>query len=95
LSTEEHAQIQVIEDAFQRHTRRLYEAKRDELERMHAKMKEACLELEATDPNLFKKAMIKMPAGVYFPIERRLPVDTPPVVGWNHDNALSTAVSKK
>lgn len=90
----ERDQREVIEDAFQRHNRRLYEQKRDELERMHAKMKEACLELEKTDPILFKKAMIK-PAGLYFPIERRLPVDTPPVIGWNHDNALSTAVDKK
>lgn len=85
---EKHA---LIEKAAENWNRMRYEAKRTELDRMYAKMKEACLELEKTDPSLFKKAMIKE-MGQYFPIERRIPVDTPPVIGWNHENRLSTAV---
>jgi hypothetical protein len=58
------------------------------LERMHGKMKEACVALEQADPVLFQKAMVKT-VGDYFPVERRLPVDTPPARGWPSDDEAS------
>jgi hypothetical protein len=70
-----------VEETFAKYREINFEKKQDEIERMYMKMKEACLELEKTDPILFKKAIIKR-RGEYFPIERRIPTDTPPRNGW-------------
>ncbi len=88
---EEREKRKVIELAWWKECERRFVEKRDELERMHRKMKEACLDLEQTDGRLFQLAMVK-PMGEYMPIERRIFTDTAPAMGWNHENRLSTAV---
>ena len=71
-----------------------YNQKKAELERMYAAMKRANLELEQSDPELFKKAQVRV-HGEYFPLERRQLCDTPPVIRWNSENLLSTSIIKK
>lgn len=92
LSPEMNRQLRLVDTAWQRYSEQKFLRKRDEIERMHRKMAEACLELEKSDPFLFKCAMVRT-LGDYMPIERRLPVDTPPLRGWNHENALDTKVN--
>lgn len=46
-------------------------------------MREACEELSRVDPRLYRIATSKKAVG-YFPIEMRIPTDTPPRDGWNH-----------
>jgi hypothetical protein len=74
-------QTRFVESTWTRYTRHRYAMKKDELDRMHASMKQACLALELADPILFRKAMEKT-VGAYFPLERRVLVDTPPTDGW-------------
>jgi len=67
-----------IEETQTLYKERIQQTNKDEIERMYACMRKACLALEETDALLFRKAMIQ-PLNSYFPIDRRIPVDTLPV----------------
>lgn len=86
-------QVEFAELTWQKHQQELYINKKEELDRMYVKMREACIELEKTDADLFRQAMVRE-LGQYMPIQRRVMTDTLPEGGWNHENALSTAVKK-
>jgi large subunit ribosomal protein L40 len=58
-------------------------ARERELERQYNKIRDACEELKRTDERLFRNAVSKKEVGT-FPIELRIPTDTPPRNGWNH-----------
>ena len=87
-------EMRVIENTWTQYQEHRFLQKRDELERMHAKMREACIALEHNDVRLFKLAMQK-PMGEYFPIERRVFVDAPSLNGWNHANDVPTGAFKQ
>ena len=65
---------------YQRKTRT---AREKELERQYNKIRDACEELGQTDERLYRIAVSKKGAGMY-PIELRIPTDTPPRSGWNY-----------
>lgn len=85
-------QMRLIENIWALYQERRFLEKRDELERMQRNMRDACLELERLDTRIFKMAMVK-PAGEYFPIDRRIFVDTPAANGWNHSNEVTSSSS--
>jgi large subunit ribosomal protein L40 len=58
-------------------------ARERELERQYNKIRDACEELKRTDERLFRNAIGKKEIAT-FPIELRIPTDTPPRKGWNH-----------
>jgi len=58
-------------------------ARERELERQYNKIRDACEELARTDGRLYRVAVAKKEVGT-FPIELRIPTDTPPEKGWNH-----------
>ncbi|KAI5788437.1 mitochondrial ribosomal protein L28-domain-containing protein [Geopyxis carbonaria] len=58
-------------------------AREEELERVYNKIREACEELGKTDARLYRIALAKKDVGT-FPIELRIPTDTPSRTGWNH-----------
>jgi len=60
----------------QKHQREL------ELERQYNKVHEACEELRKCDEKLYRIAIDRKGIG-YFPIELRIPTDTPPKGGFN------------
>ncbi|KAF8245284.1 hypothetical protein K440DRAFT_634806 [Wilcoxina mikolae CBS 423.85] len=59
-------------------------ARERELERQYNKIRDACEELAKTDERLYRVALGKKEVGT-FPIELRIPTDTPPRKGWNHE----------
>ncbi|KAF8535560.1 mitochondrial ribosomal protein L28-domain-containing protein [Trichophaea hybrida] len=58
-------------------------ARERELERQYNKIRDACEELAKADERLYRVALGKKEVGT-FPIEMRIPTDTPPRNGWNH-----------
>lgn len=54
-----------------------------ELESQYNKIRDACEELATLDGRLYQVAIGKKDVGT-FPIEMRIPTDTPPRKGWNH-----------
>lgn len=87
------AHSQLIEDTHKLYERERFERKRDQLERMERSMAAACLALERVSPVLFRAAMVRA-LDEKMPIERRVPLDTPPLGGWNHENRLRTDVRR-
>lgn len=55
-----------------------------ELERQYNKIRAACEELRKTSPGLYRRAMAKSTFR-YPTVEMRIPTDTPPKGGWNHE----------
>lgn len=72
-----------IHRAWLLYQRKLRTARELELERQWNSMWEACEELARVDQRLYRIATSKKETG-YFPIELRIPTDTPPREGWNH-----------
>lgn len=54
-----------------------------ELERQYNKIREACEELARTDGRLYRVSLSKKDIGT-FPIDIRIPTDTPGARGWNY-----------
>ncbi|KAK9467733.1 mitochondrial ribosomal protein L28-domain-containing protein [Lipomyces arxii] len=81
-----------IHRAWQLHSRNKRTARRVELEQQYQKMKLACDELEKASPYLFKSALVKE-SPVRFPLEYKIPTDTPPRRIW--DSAWKPPVEMK
>jgi len=72
-----------IHRAWQLFMRQQRVSREQELERQYNKIRDACEELAKTDERLYRIAIAKK--GVQtFPIEMRIPTDTPTRTGWNH-----------
>ncbi|KAF8468965.1 mitochondrial ribosomal protein L28-domain-containing protein [Kalaharituber pfeilii] len=72
-----------IHRAWQLYQRKLRTQRELELERQYNKIRDACEELARTDQRLFRIATAKKGVG-YFPVEMRIPTDTPSREGWNY-----------
>ncbi|QSL64221.1 hypothetical protein MERGE_000376 [Pneumocystis wakefieldiae] len=83
FSEEELERHEVIHRAWQIHKRIKREELDKQLEKQYNKMKRACTELERTDKRLFKAAMKKK--RYYFPVEMRIPTETPPLEIWKYN----------
>ena len=56
------------------------------LKRQRERMAEACAALEKIDPLRFKSAMNRSPGDAHLiPMQKRMPVDTPPTTVWDED----------
>ncbi|KTW30798.1 hypothetical protein T552_00510 [Pneumocystis carinii B80] len=83
FSEEELERHEVIHRAWQIHKRIKRDELNKQLEKQYNKMKRACAELEKTDKRLFDGAMKKKRE--YFPIEMRIPTETPPLEAWKYN----------
>lgn len=72
-----------IHRAWQLFKARERTARENELETQYNKIRDACEELAVTDGRLYRVALGKKEVGT-FPIELRIPTDTPSRKGWNH-----------
>ncbi|CCX32208.1 Similar to 54S ribosomal protein L28, mitochondrial; acc. no. P36527 [Pyronema omphalodes CBS 100304] len=71
-----------IHRAWQLFRKQQREAREKELERQYNKMRDAVEALKTVDERLYRIAISKKEVGT-FPIELRIPTDTPPRNGWN------------
>ena len=71
-----------IHRAWQLVKRKERQARHDELQRQYDSIREAVEELGRTDERLQRIALSKKGQGT-FPIELRIPTDTPAIKGWN------------
>ena len=72
-----------IHRAWQLYRRKQRAEWQAELQRQWDQMRRACDELAKTDQRLFRIATAKKDVSP-FPLEMRIPTDTPPRDGWNH-----------
>jgi hypothetical protein len=82
----DHVKSRFIEKTMQRINEERFILKVKELDGMLKNMQRAMLELEKISPDLFLKAMIK-PEGQYFPLNRRIAVDSPSPDIWKGANS--------
>lgn len=86
LSPDELIRHDTIHRAWQLLQLKGREQRQVELEKQYNKMREACNELEKADKRLFQAAMTK-PKTLRYPVEMRVPTDTPPAKSWSESFA--------
>ncbi|KAK9456969.1 mitochondrial ribosomal protein L28-domain-containing protein [Dipodascopsis uninucleata] len=84
LSYEDQIRHSTIHKAWMLLCREKREKRHQELETMYRKMVQACDELERTSPELYNSAM-KRQASLRFPLEYRIPTQSPPTKIWNSE----------
>ncbi|KAG9289147.1 hypothetical protein G9A89_022456 [Geosiphon pyriformis] len=85
LTNQDLEQHETIERAWKLYTRYRRERRYNEMAKKFESMCEANLELEITDPNLFKQAQLINRKEALFPKKMKVPTETPPLTGWNYD----------
>ncbi|RUS32973.1 mitochondrial ribosomal protein L28-domain-containing protein [Jimgerdemannia flammicorona] len=83
LSEEDQERHETIERAWKLVKMLEREARDADLERKFRKMREAMVELERTNPKLFRGAMLGN-RHVTFPRQMKIPTETPATEGWNY-----------
>jgi len=83
LCKEDLARHEVVHAAWGIHQRDTQQARRQKMQVQYEKIKEACDELQKLDPALFQAANARPAAR--FPIELRVPTETPPKTAWEFD----------
>lgn len=84
LCREDLIRHQTVQAAYRLFMRDARLEQTEKLRAQHANMVEACTELEKLDYDLFKSAT-EREKGKRFPIELRVPTDTPPRTQWRED----------
>lgn len=84
LCKEDLVRHQVVTAAWGIHQKNEQEQRFQKLEAQYEKIKEACTELEVLDKELFAAANTKA-NDARFPLELRVPTDTPPKVIWDNE----------
>ncbi|KAI5805519.1 mitochondrial ribosomal protein L28-domain-containing protein [Peziza echinospora] len=83
-----------IHRAWHLYQREVRTSRTQELERQYNYMRDACEELKKCDERLYRIATSKKGTG-YFPVELRIPTDTPPRGGWDHAWVRPVVVARK
>lgn len=84
LCREDLIRHQTVQAAYRLFMRDAKSERMEKLRSQHAQMVEACSELEKLDNDLFKLATERQ-KGKRFPLELRVPTDTPPRKKWHDD----------
>lgn len=84
LCKEDLVRHQVVTAAWRIHQKNEQEQRRQKLETQYEKIKEACTELELLDKDFITAANTK-PTSARFPLELRVPTNTPPKVVWENE----------
>lgn len=83
LSTEDVVRHQTVAAAWKIHQKNDKAANKAKMELQYNKIQEACEELKKLDPALFEAANAR--EAKRFPVELRVPTDTPPRVAWESE----------